>query len=127
MSFAAMTALANRLCLALGVVLVLGGLAHSFGVSRLYLTRGVPDLNRVLLDIWIAEAQLVGGALLLVSRRRSDPRPWVLAGALLIWTYALPFVPVLIQRARPIFWIMPTLYSALSLWAVLSSSARSTR
>ena len=48
----------------LGVVLVLGGVAHTAGVTRLYVTQGVPDANRVLLDtcafIWWDSA---GGAL----------------------------------------------------------------
>src|SRR5262245_36999423 len=96
------TLLARRVCLALGTVLVLGGLAHSFGVSRLYLSRGFPDFNRVLLDVWIAEAQIVGGALFLLAARNRDPRPLSVGGALLVWTYAIPFLPVLIQRAKPI-------------------------
>jgi hypothetical protein len=66
----------------LGATLLLGAMAHSFGVCRLYLTRGMPDLNRVLLDVWIAEAQAVGGALFLLGRRRPDSLPWILAAAL---------------------------------------------
>jgi hypothetical protein len=114
----------NRLILILGIVLVLGGVAHSIGVSRRYLIAGLPDLNRVLLDIWIAEAQLAGGALFLVGRNKPDPRPWLLAASLMIWTWAIPFLPVLLHRAKPIFWIMPTLYSLASLAATYSSGKR---
>jgi hypothetical protein len=114
-----MTSAVKKLVGILGTVLVLGGLAHSIGVSHLYLTKGAPDLNRILLDVWIAEAQLVGGALFLISRKKPDPRPWCIGAALMVWTYAVPFVPVLLHRAKPIFWIMPTLYSLASLVAVL--------
>lgn len=102
----------------LGIVLVLGGVAHSIGVSHLYFTKGLPDLDRVLLDVWIAEAQLVGGVLFLIGRTKPDPRPWLIGAALMVWTYAIPFLPVLIHRAKPIFWVMPTLYSVASAVAV---------
>jgi hypothetical protein len=108
----------SRFVGALGLVLVLGGLAHTFGVSRLYVTSGVPDVNRVLLDVWIAEAQIVGGALFLVGRKRGNPRSWFFGAAILVWTWAIPFLPVLIHRAKPIFWVMPTLYSVASAVAV---------
>jgi hypothetical protein len=36
-----------------------------------YFTTGVPEANRVLLDIWIAEAQLLGGALYVMAGRGS--------------------------------------------------------
>jgi hypothetical protein len=108
----------KRFLLGLGVILLLGGLAHTIGVSHLYFTRGLPEPNRVLLDVWIAEAQILGGALFLIGRRK--PRPWVMGAALVVWTWAIPFLPVLVHRARPIFWVMPTLYSAASLVAVRS-------
>jgi hypothetical protein len=108
----------KRFVLGLGVVLLLGGVSHSFGVLHRYATKGVPVLDRVLLDIWIAEAQLVGGALFLVGRKRLDPSPWCIGAALTVWTWAIPFLPILIHRARPIFWVIPTLYSLASAAAV---------
>jgi hypothetical protein len=46
-----------------GVLLLLGGSGHAVGIVHLYTTQGVPDANRVLLDVWVAEAQLLGGGL----------------------------------------------------------------
>ena len=46
-----------------GVLLLLGGFGHVVGIVHLYITQGVPDANRVLLDVWVAEAQLLGGGL----------------------------------------------------------------
>ena len=51
----------------LGVVLLLGGFGHAAGVTRLYMTTGVPDANRIMLDLWVAEAQLLGGGLFLAA------------------------------------------------------------
>jgi hypothetical protein len=39
----------RRLAVYVGVVLVLGGTAHSAGVIHRYVTHGLPDLNRMLL------------------------------------------------------------------------------
>ena len=41
------------------------------------------------------------------------PTPWLVGGSLLV-AYALPFLPVLVRRAPPIFWIAPTAYLILS-------------
>ena len=41
---------------------MLGGLAHSAGVIHFSVVDGVPDANRVMLDVWIAEPQLLAGA-----------------------------------------------------------------
>jgi hypothetical protein len=101
---------------ALGALLVLGGVAHTIGVARLYAVKGLPDANRILLDVWIAEAQIVGGALFLVGRRT-----WTTAAAFVVWAWAIPFLPVLVHRAKPIFWVMPILYSALSAAALRST------
>jgi hypothetical protein len=110
----------NRQLLILGSILILGGVAHSLGVARLYLTHGVPHANRVLLDAWIAEAQIFGGILFVIGARRADARPWVLGGALMVWSWALPFLPVLVHRARP-FWVMLVMYSVLGAVAVRSA------
>jgi hypothetical protein len=95
-------------------VLLLGGAAHTAGVLHLYVKAGVPDANRVLLDVWIAEAQLAAGALFVKAARSAEPRPWALGAALLVWSYAVPFLPVLVRRAPPIFWVMPSLYTLAS-------------
>lgn len=102
---------AKKRLLWFGVVLLLGGAAHTAGVTRLYLKSGVPEANRVLLDLWIAEAQLAAGALFIKAARSADPRPWTIGAAIMIWSYAVPFLPVLVRRAPPIFWVPPILYS----------------
>lgn len=96
----------------LGVVLVLGGVAHTAGVAHHYVAHGLPDANRLLLDAWIAEAQLAGGILFLLGR------DFVLAGACVVWSWALPFLPVLIHRAKPHFIVMPIVYSLASVLVV---------
>ena len=47
----------TRLLPIVGGILVLGGLGHSAGVIHLYATAGVPDANRVLLDVWMVPPQ----------------------------------------------------------------------
>ena len=101
-----------------GIALVLGGLAHSAGVAHLYVTQGVPDANRVLLDVWIAEAQLLGGGLYLAAWRgrrvgRSG-RGFVAFGALTVIGWAVPILPVLFARAPVIFRVPPLVYLVLS-------------
>ena len=98
-----------------GVVLLLGGAAHTAGVTRFYLTSGVPDANRLLLDVWIAEAQLVAGALFVKAARSAEPRPWAIGASIVVWSWALPFLPVLLRRAPPIFWVPPIVYTLASL------------
>jgi hypothetical protein len=104
---------------ALGVVLLLGGLAHAFGVSRLYLTNGVPDANRVLLDIWIAQAQLLAGGLYVAAARAAlKGRPWrplAIFAALTIIGFSVAILPVLLARAPLIFRVPPIVYSLASL------------
>jgi hypothetical protein len=116
----------SQLLRMLGVVLVLGGLAHSTGVAHLYLTSGVPDFNRVLLDTWVAEAHIVGGALYFVAframRAGSAWRAWAVGGALTILAYAVPFIPVLFIRAPPMFRIPTTVYALLSLFIALRAA-----
>jgi hypothetical protein len=118
---------AKKWLLRFGVVLLLGGAAHTAGVTRLYVKSGVPDANRVLLDVWIAEAQLAVGALFIKAARSAEPRPWTLGAALVIWSYAIPFLPVLVRRAPPIFWVPPSLYALVSLALVRAAAPRSER
>jgi len=104
----------------LGIVLCLGSVGHSAGVVGFYDRNGIPDVNRVLLDVWIAEAQLLGGALYWqASRAFRSTKPWrALAafGALTVISYAAPFIPILVKRAPVIFWIAPVLYLLLSVF-----------
>ncbi len=59
------------------VTLCLGGLAHSIGVVHFYVKEGLPNADRILLDVWIAGAQLIGGALYLVATRALlTSKPW---------------------------------------------------
>src|SRR5689334_19395897 len=85
-----------QLLRALGVSLLLGGLGHSLGVIHLYVTRGVPDVDRVLLDTWVAEAQVIGGGLYVAAfRAMRIGMPWkelAVAAAVTVLAYALPFL-----------------------------------
>jgi hypothetical protein len=107
-----------RLLRILGVVLILGGMAHTAGVVQLYVSRGVPDANRIMLDIWIAEAQLSSGALYVAAwRSRRAGSPWrglAAFGALTMIGFAVPILPVLISRAPLHFWIPNIVYLAIS-------------
>ena len=79
----------------------------------------MPDANRVLLDVWIAEAQLLSGALYLAAARSARAgRQWrALAtfAALTIIGFSIAMVPVLIARAPVIFRVPPIAYSLASL------------
>ena len=113
---------------ALGVVLVLGGLAHSAGVARLYATAGVPDANRVLLDVWIAQAQLLSGALYIAAARSARAgREWrglATFAALTIIGFSVAMLPVLIARAPVVFRVPPIAYSLASLAILWRASFR---
>jgi uncharacterized membrane protein HdeD (DUF308 family) len=115
----------SHLLRALGVVLVLGGLGHVAGVTRFYYTHGLPGVDRVLLDIWVGEAQILGGALYMASframRAGSRWRSLAVAGALTMLTYAIPFIPVLVARAPVGFQIPPVVYATLSLFILVKS------
>jgi hypothetical protein len=110
----------SQLLRALGVILVLGGVGHSIGVIHLYVTRGVPDVNRVLLDTWVAEAQLIGDGLYVAAfRAMRTGSPWkglTVAAALTILAYAVPFLPILFVRAPAAFRIPPIIYAFLSVF-----------
>ena len=118
----------SQLLPALGVILMLGGLGHSIGVIHLYITEGLPDANRVLLDVWVAEAQILGGGLYLAAfrakRAGSAWRALSVFGALTIMLYAVPFVPVLFFRAPVMFRIPPIIYLLFSVF-ILARTARS--
>jgi hypothetical protein len=106
----------------LGVVLVLGGLGHSAGVVRLYALDGVPDANRMLLDVWIAESQLLAGGLYFVASRtpgRSMPCTLSALAALIVMSWAVPVLPVIFARAPIYFVIPPLVYLAASVWVLV--------
>jgi hypothetical protein len=115
---------------ALGVILVLGGLAHSVGVTHLYLAQGVPDANRIMLDVWIAEAQLLSGGLYLAAwrgrRAGSTWRALAAFGALTMIGFAAPILPILVSRAPFIFRVPAIVYLTLSL-VILAAAASAGR
>jgi hypothetical protein len=108
----------NQFLKIFGIVLVLGGLGHSTGVLRFYGASGVPEANRVLLDVWIAEAQLLGGALLWAagawSRDGKPARVLAVFGALIIIGLTAPLIPVLFIRAPLVFRVPAVIYFVLS-------------
>lgn len=108
----------KRLLSVFGIVLLLGGLAHSAGVLHFYVTTGVPEANRVLLDLWIAEAHVLGGGLYLAASSRagagkSSPTLAVV-GALTILGWTVPMLPVLFSRAPMVFRVPAVIYLVLS-------------
>lgn len=113
----------SRLLWVTGALLVLGGVGHFVGISSFYVTQGVPDPNRVLLDIWIGESQIVGGLLYVVAFRaaRSGVRWQSLAifGAVTVICWTGPILPVLFTRAPVAFRIPPLVYFVLSVWILL--------
>jgi peptidoglycan/LPS O-acetylase OafA/YrhL len=114
----------------LGIVLVLGGLAHSAGVVHLYVSSGIPDANRVLLDVWIAQAQLLGGGLYLAAfqaRRAGTPsRASAVFGALTIIGFTVSIIPVLFARAPILFRVPALVYLLLSV-VIAADAARDRR
>ena len=120
----------NRFLKSFGVVLVLSGVAHSAGVARFYLIAGVPDANRVLLDVWIAEGLLLGGSLYLAacgaSRAGQSPRVLTVFGSLTIIGFTAPMTPVLISRAPIHFVLLTVIYLLLSIF-ILAHAARPER
>jgi hypothetical protein len=101
----------ERLLGALGVILILGGIGHSGGVMRLYVNAGLPDANRILVDIWVGQAQLIAGALYLTAFRRARRaaawRALAAFGALTMIGFGAAILPVLIARA-PLAFRVPT-------------------
>lgn len=110
----------------LGGVLVVGGLAHAVGVLWFYSEQGLPDANRVLLDIWVGEAQIIGGSFYLSAyrghRAGSTWRAPAIAGAVTILSFVVPFLPVLFARA-PVILFVPQLVYGVASFAVLVRAA----
>jgi hypothetical protein len=109
-----------------GIVLVLSGLGHSAGAVHFYMAEGVPDANRILLDIWIAEALWLGGALYLTascgSHAGKSSRVLAIFGSLTIIAFTLPMIPVLFTRAPVVFRIPTVLYCVLSIFVLLKAN-----
>jgi len=85
-------------------------------------------VNRVLLDWWIGQAQLLGGGLYVAawraSRRGAPARSAAIAGALVVIGYAAAFVPVLVMRAPVLFWIPASSYLVASLVVLVQSRSQ---
>ena len=115
---------AVRILPVLGAVLVLGGLGHTFGITRLYLSLGMPDTNRILVDLWVGESQLLAGALFLAAFHFSKAgRRWqtlAIFGAAAVIGWTVPLLPVMIARAPVHFIVAPVLYLASSVWILLA-------
>jgi hypothetical protein len=116
----------TRLLAVIGIVLVLGGVGHSAGVLHLYATQGVPDANRVLLDVWIAEAQLLGGGLYLAAfqalREQTTWRALAAFGAVAVISFVVPMLPVLVVRAPFVFRLPALIYLAVSLFVLVRAA-----
>jgi hypothetical protein len=113
----------------LGLILFLGGIGHSIGVLHLYITAGLPDANRILVDIWVAEVQLLGGALYLAAFRRAQhgTRWQTLAvfGALTTLGFGVAMLPVLFWRAPIASSIPLLLYVVGSILVLVAIAGRS--
>jgi hypothetical protein len=109
---------------ALAIVLLLGGIGHSGGISYFYATTGVPEANRVLLDLRVAGLVhlLAGGLYLAASSSAMDGTATRLLagfGALTVVGFATPMLPVLFARVPVVFRIPPLVYLAASLLALV--------
>jgi hypothetical protein len=106
----------------LGITLVLGGLGHTVGVARLYLTSGVPDAYRVMVDLWVAEAQFLAGGLYFSASRSGSIVAWRrLAGfaAVAAIGFALPSLAFLYFRAPAFFIVPPAVYLVASVFVLV--------
>ena len=117
----------NRFLKAFGIVLLVSGVAHAVGVARFYLIAGVPDANRVLLDVWVAEGLLLGGSLYLAacaaSRAGQSPRVLTIFGSLTIIGFTAPMTPVLISRAPIHFVLLTVIYLLLGVFILVKTTA----
>jgi hypothetical protein len=113
-----------RLILLLGLTLVAGGLGHLFGVMRLYLDQGLPDMSRILIDLWVGQAQLAGGGFYVAAARAAgrgrDWRAPATAGAVIVVGWTMLAVPILFMRAPVTFRIPASAYLILSTWILLA-------
>jgi hypothetical protein len=121
----------RRLLWITGTLLVLGGVGHFVGISSFYLTQGVPDPNRVLLDVWIGESQVVGGLLYLAAVRAAHSgvqwQSLAIFGAVTVICWTGPILPVLFTRVPIAFRIPPLVYFVASVWILLDVARPSAR
>jgi len=111
----------------LGTILLLGGAGHTVGVAHLYFTAGLPETNRIMLDLWVAEAQLLAGSLYLVaSRGGTRSHALVVFGAVTTFGFAVPILPLLVSRAPVAFITAPIVYILASTY-ILAGLSRSKR
>jgi len=108
---------------ALGILLLLGGLGHSVGIARLYLASGVPQTDRVMVDLWVAEAQLLAGGLYFSASRSNTAiaawRPLASFGAIAAIGFALPSFVLLYSRAPAFFITAPAVYLVGSVFVLV--------
>jgi hypothetical protein len=116
----------NRFLKVFGIALVLSGLGHSAGVLHFYMTGKVPEANRILLDIWIAEALFLGGGLYLGAtcgtHTSKSARTLAIFGSLTIIGCILPMIPVLFMRAPVVFRIPAVIYFVLSVFVLFKAN-----
>ena len=112
------------------MTLLLAGLGHSFGVMFLYLEAGVPDTNRVMLDVWVAEAQFLAGGLFVSAFRhfRSGVawRTLALFAALTTIGFTAAILPALLS-CRPLILSVPPICYLLCSILVLARVVGSKR
>ena len=116
----------TRLLKVLGITLLLGGLGHTVGVARLYLTSGVSDANRVMVDLFVAEAQFLAGGLYFSASRSASIVAWrPLAGfaAVAAIGFALPSLIFLYSRAPAFFIVPPAVYLVASVFVLVRLSS----
>lgn len=86
------------------------------GVTHFYVTEGVPDASRILIDLWVAVAQVLGGALYLAAFQSArSHRHWrnlAALGAFTVVLFAASILPVLFARAPVFLRIPPAAYLA---------------
>lgn len=114
-----------------GIILILGSAGHTIWVGRFYVERGLPDVNRILLDIWVAQAQLIGGSAYVAAARAAraggDWRTPARLGAAIVLGWAFAFLPVLFVRVPLLFRMHALIYSLITLWILAATTVRDRR
>jgi hypothetical protein len=109
-----------------GIVLLLGGTAHTFGLLWFYATHGTPEGHRVALHLFVAYAQWVAGALDVIASvglRRGEPwaRAPLSVGALLAVAFGATAFPLLsggprLLQVAPAIYLVVHLGLGLAVW-----------
>ncbi|WP_437673508.1 hypothetical protein [Sorangium sp. So ce131] len=118
------------LTVALGVVLLLGGTAHSAGVLRAFAAKGIPGGDRAAYLAFISLIHWTAGALdVLAGRGLRRGEPWtrgvLTISGLLVTAWGCVELPLLVD-APLLLRVMPVLYPAahLGVLAALWGSGR---